>query len=128
MSNLDKEIIVNEANIKEISKRLEVCKNNNGNRCQNHSICYQLSNSNARSSIGIFLTTNYNNKTVLVLGKEKEGNYKDKYNFCAGSGELYDTNTLGKFCWITCLLRELFEEFKININSVNAFNSAFGFS
>lgn len=125
MSQLEKEILINEANIKEISKRLEVCKSNNNSRCQNHNICYYLANSKVKNSIGVFLTTNYNNHKVLVLGKEREGNYKDKYNFCAGSGEMKDINSSGNFCWITCLLRELFEEFKINITSVNAFNRIF---
>lgn len=46
---------------------------------------------------------------VAVLGKELKGPHKNKYNICCGKGE--NTN-----CYIINAIRELYEEFHIEIN------------
>ena len=125
MNVLEKEIRSSKQLINKVSKELETKKFKYSAVCRNHKICKKISHMQVAHSVGIFLTTNHNNNKVLVLGKQKTGKYKNKYSFCAGTGEEKDTNSTGKKCWIKCLLRELFEEFKITINSVEEFGRIF---
>lgn len=94
----------------------------------NHEICTHICKTSDNSKIsgmgvGIVIYNNYfdrftrRNIPVVMFGKEREGNYKGKYNVCGGKMEDIDDG-----CYIKAVLRELKEEFKIDLDMNEFFN------
>ena len=85
--------------------------------CRDHPTCKGV-------AAGMFLpkyhkgSTNYNN--LILLGKENNGTYKNEYNVSAGKLETIDNG-----CLIKAIIRELKEEFKIEITSGSIFDALF---
>jgi hypothetical protein len=76
-----------------------------------HTICQYIrdNNGNHKGSAGCMVFTYFKSEWIAVLGKERKGKYQGKYNICCGKGE--NTN-----CYIINAIRELNEEFHIEIN------------
>jgi hypothetical protein len=94
--------------------------------CTEHKTCQMLAKFNAALAAAVVPLLNYQgglNEWVMGVGLENGGPCKDKYNLCAGKGEKKDYNKTG-FCWLKNALRELFEEFTIQVTWAN-FDSYF---
>ena len=74
----------------------------------NHPVCLQHS---FTTGVAVIPLLKYLNKDwVCLVGKERDGQYKDKLNLCAGGKERNDHG-----CCIRAARRELSEEFKIDM-------------
>lgn len=91
-----------------------------------HDTCKTLRKMKAAEAAGVAAILHYYQKYwVLGVGKEVGGSYKGQFNLCAGKGEPTDY-VGGKFCWLECVKREFFEEFKLNAPFQNGiFDSIF---
>jgi hypothetical protein len=80
----------------------------------NHNICKKIhkqTNNSKRGGAGCLILTKKNGKWVALLGCEKHGGKnKGKLNLAAGGRNDEDDD-----CYINCAIRELKEEFKINL-------------
>jgi 8-oxo-dGTP pyrophosphatase MutT (NUDIX family) len=85
-----------------------------------HSVCasFHTPGSNVKQTAAVAAILHYNMRgsiiDVIGLGLERFGQYRGKYNLCAGSAET-DDFIAGVFCWVKCAVRELSEEFKIDV-------------
>lgn len=82
----------------------------------NHKICAYFAHKKYNTGVGIIVYKNYifpdnQTKASILLGKERYSRYAGLYNICAGTMEAKDKN-----CWIDTAIRELNEEFKIDLN------------
>ena len=74
----------------------------------NHPICQALKcMEKVHSSVAVIVKVN----GKIVLGLERWGERKDMFGMCMGKMEPCD-----QFCWLRCAVRELYEEFRINLN------------
>jgi len=81
----------------------------------NHKTCAKLNAKGAGKGVGIAIFENYNGSIpVLMLGHERGGQYKGQMNMCSGKLEFSDHG-----CYIVGAMRELREEFKIDVTSAN---------
>jgi hypothetical protein len=81
----------------------------------NHKTCAKLRAKGAGKGVGVAVFEYYNGSIpVLMLGHERGGHYKDEMNLCAGK---LDSSDRG--CYIVGAMRELREEFKIDVTSAN---------
>src|SRR6056297_2004956 len=80
----------------------------------NHKICSQIK---IKKGVSCVILNNYNRRNgepvvpVILLGLERNGQYKNTYSICSGKLESYD-----KGCLITRAMMELKQEFKIDLN------------
>lgn len=91
----------------------------------NHKTCQkirQLRNSSNVGGVGIVFVNNYNSfgNYAILLGEERGGQYQGQYNLCAGKVDPCDHG-----CYIKAAKRESKEEFKINIDDKQVFDSVF---
>lgn len=81
----------------------------------NHKTCAKLRAKGAGKGVGVAVFEYYNGSIpVIMLGQERGGHYKGEMNMCAGKLDLTDHG-----CYIVGAMRELREEFKINVTKVN---------
>ncbi|ARF08363.1 hypothetical protein Catovirus_1_413 [Catovirus CTV1] len=90
-----------------------------------HNTCHQIrvarGNFSRPGGIGIAFVNNYYNKDyVVLLGKERGGNYAGQYNICSGKVESQDNG-----CYIKTVIREALEEFKIDVSNYKYFDQCF---
>lgn len=86
--------------------------------CNKHNTCLKYANA---TGVGCVLFRNMNQfEKAVLLGRENGGRYQGLYNISSGKIELYD-----KGCIIKALIRELREEFKIDLSDMKFFNSVF---
>jgi len=52
---------------------------------------------------------------IMLVGRETDGQYRGQFSLCSGTGEVCDINSQGEYCWLENLMRELREEYKINV-------------
>lgn len=66
--------------------------------------------------VGVLPIVNYNGqgRIAVMLGKERGGDYRNQFNLCGGGMEPEDAG-----CILNAALRELREEFKIEVNWSN---------
>ena len=86
--------------------------------CIKHNLCSHL-NDKVDGVAVIILNNYYGKEPVVLLGRERFGIYKHKYNFCAGKREPKDNG-----CLYTSMAREMAEEFKIKFSKEH-FNKVF---
>ena len=84
--------------------------------CQ-HNICKELTKIGCNGGVAALLFLEYDHRDgrgyttkVCMLGYENGGKYKDSYNLCAGRFETEDGG-----CFLKAIVRELNEEFGINL-------------
>jgi hypothetical protein len=86
----------------------------------NHKICkllYKKLRDPSKGGAGCLILTKIEDKWVALLGFEKYGTKnKNKLNLCAGGRNPSDNG-----CFVTCALRELKEEFKIELTEKEFF-------
>ncbi len=91
----------------------------------NHRTCKNLRSRGAGRGVGVVVFEMYKGATpVILLGNERGGRYHGEMNLCAGKLEPHD-----KGCYIVAAMRELSEEFKINVpfsNFDNIFKNSKG--
>jgi 8-oxo-dGTP pyrophosphatase MutT (NUDIX family) len=81
----------------------------------NHKTCAKLRVKGAGKGVGVAVFENYNGSIpVIMLGHERGGQYKGEMNLCAGKLDPSDHG-----CYIVGAMRELREEFKIDVTSEN---------
>lgn len=84
----------------------------------NHKTCENLRKLNAAQAAAVIPLVYYNGKHgsywAMYVGNELGGQYAGKYNLCAGKFEPSDQN-----CWIKCAMRELKEEYKIDLDNAS---------
>lgn len=73
--------------------------------CKNHRICKMCAGKSAACTIVI-------SSGSIILGLERSGRNKGKYNICCGSMDVKD-----KQCYVNLARRELAEEFKLNFDA-----------
>lgn len=100
----------------------------NSSECQKHNTCRKLAQRGAGKCAAVALVMPYKKGNidcwVLGVGKEVGGRYRGQFNLCAGKSEASDY--YGKaFCWLKCALRELREEFKIDVSFGPRFDEIF---
>lgn len=85
--------------------------------CQ-HTTCANIvkkTNGKAKAASVAFVLNyrfpNGDKQWVIALGKEDFGKYQNQFNLCCGSLDKQDNG-----CFIACAIRELREEFKINLS------------
>lgn len=88
-----------------------------------HKTCQEIKENggNIKGSAAVLPLVNYygKGKHVALLGKEREGQHKGKYNLVSGKSDNNDG------CYIETAMRELSEEFKINIVNSKQFDNYF---
>lgn len=77
----------------------------------NHQICRNIRLMGGDGVGAIVLSADMMGNVTCLLGLEKFGKYQGLFNICAGSVEPYD-----KGCFLAAIIRELREEFKIDLN------------
>ena len=76
-----------------------------------HNTCKRIRNLGGRGGVAGAILTHYNASIwTILLGKERDGVYKGTSNLCAGKLEKVDNG-----CYLKAFVRELKEEFKINL-------------
>ncbi len=86
--------------------------------CQKHNTC--KNNAFCKGVAAVIFNNYYGKQYVVLLGKERKGQYEKQYNLCAGKVEAQDNG-----CLLNALKRELSEEFKINCFDWKDFDNIF---
>ena len=85
----------------------------------NHDICLYCQQSSIKGVAACILTF-VEDEWLIVLGRERFGQYAGEYNFAAGKIEQDDNG-----CYRKAIKRELVEEFKIDVSDDDTFDSIF---
>lgn len=95
--------------------------NLSSNKLMCHRTCNEIKEKGGYRGVATVLYNNYyNRKDVVLLGKERAGDYCGEYNLCAGGMDGCDNG-----CFLEAIKREMIEEFKIDVRNWMTFDRMF---
>jgi 8-oxo-dGTP pyrophosphatase MutT (NUDIX family) len=111
-----------------LKKNLKKCIFNSFYKMCLHKTCKKFNENRKVKGVGALLvlrryrSNGINITNAVLLGRERFGNYAGKYNLCGGKMDASDNG-----CVISAIIREIYEEFKIDLsgNNPGLFDSIF---